>query len=291
MLIEIYDKGTYIPWATIRLVDGIVVLSDRIKDNYDYLSVPGADGNEYSPSDGRKYLDAVVRYYGRSLYGMCLSIEPEYDTWYNDDTKVKTTTLKSLKKRVLKGGHGSGNFGHSGRTGMIGGSGPGGGRSLQMLNAAKSGGFTFDYYGVKPVVTGFSVGEYPERSGVFDVKTVKKADIDSWLHKNHDLLTGPNVKVGGWLEDETNKVWLDVVHIYPQDAKGRNDAIHAGRAANQKCIADLDAIARGDFEHAFIDCGGSGEAPKKGMEKNLNTHFSLFDHDVTADKIMEWITK
>jgi hypothetical protein len=55
-------------------------------------------------------------------------------------------------------------------------------------------------------------------------------------------------------------VWLDVVTVYPESM--RSEAIRAGVAANQKAIADLEAIYRQDWAHAFIDTGGTGQTTK-----------------------------
>ena len=185
-----------------------------------------------------------------------------------DDSQIATPPeygKKKEEKSIEKGGHGSGNFHHGPDPlhgpGHPGGSGHGGGRVEAMLKAAKEGGFTYEYYGMKSVTHGLSVGAFPEHSGVFDVMTMKKSDVETWLKQNKRLLTDKRVKVGGWFDKDTNQIWLDAVRVYPQEQRGI--AIRMGRKKNQKYIADLDAIARGDMEHAFIDTGGTGEAPKK----------------------------
>lgn len=141
----------------------------------------------------------------------------------------------------------------------------------RMIEAGKAGGFTYDAHGDTPT-EGFSVGVHPERSGIFPVETVKPEDVDRWLAKNKDIAftdTGKMVgigiqnMVGGWVDQ--GKLWLDLVAIFPPDQK--EAAIAAGKQHNQISIADLGAIHKGDWDHAFIQTGGTGEAMQKSDKK------------------------
>lgn len=162
--------------------------------------------------------------------------------------------------------------------------------SERMLEQAKSGGFTIDFQTQQSVESGISVGEFPERSGKFDAETIKVADIENWLEKNRDLLASDpeRIKVGGWLETNgKGTIWLDIVRVYPESEKEM--AKESGIKHNQKCIADLGAIKRGDWDNAFIDCGGTGEAKAaKGKKKGT---YMLFDANASAQKILDTLLK
>lgn len=163
--------------------------------------------------------------------------------------------------------------------------------SERMLNMAKSGGFTIDIQTEEPVESGISVGEYPERSGKFDADEVKASDIQDWLDKNKDILTSDpaHLKLGGWLETNgKGTVWLDIVRIYPESEK--ESARQSGMKHNQKCIADLAAIKRGDWDNAFIDCGGTGEA-KAVSKRGKKGTYMMFDVNVSAQKILDTLLK
>lgn len=201
----------------------------------------------------------------------------------------------------LKGGVGSGEVeGHPFRGNQYsegGGAGAGVEASIRwhpsyemadrMATQAKLGGFTVDFRTEEKVETGLSVGEYPERSGDFPMDKITAADVQGWLEKNKELLfTEPDkLRVGGWLDEKVGKVWLDIVRIYDQSERDR--AIESGRKSNQKCIADLDAIKRGDWDNAFIDTGGTGEAKAASGSGKRSGTFIMFDAKVTAQEIMD----
>jgi hypothetical protein len=158
----------------------------------------------------------------------------------------------------------------------------------RMLEKAKLGGFTVDFLTEKPIESGLSVGEYPSRSGVFDEKDINPQDIQLWLLGNKEILAKEpdKLKVGGWLDG--GKVWLDIVRIY--DPSEREKAIQSGRDHNQICIADLDAIKRGDWDHAFIDTKGTGASKAASGGSKSGTYFML-DANATAQQIMDAIKK
>lgn len=153
----------------------------------------------------------------------------------------------------------------------------------RMEQAAHAGGgFTFDAKGGTPT-EGLAVAVFPKRSGTFDAKTVGKAQIQAWLDANRSVAKDHRLMVGGWV-DEKGVLWLDLVRVYrPTD---RDLAIRMGVRLNQKAIADLGAIYRGDWDHAFINTGGTGEAkaaPAKGTGRSA---MFLFPATVTADEIL-----
>jgi hypothetical protein len=59
-----------------------------------------------------------------------------------------------------------------------------------------------------------------------------------------------------------------------------------GRRANQISIANLGAIHAGDWDHAFIDTGGTGQALKVSKAVSGKV-LALFDHDATAEEITQ----
>jgi hypothetical protein len=203
----------------------------------------------------------------------------------------------------LKGGEGSGeNEGHPFRGNQYseGGASSGGVEASirwhpshemadRMMEKAKLGGFTIDFRTEEPVETGISVGEYPERSGQFNIAEATAEDVQGWLEKNKDILfkEPDKLRVGGWLDE--GKIWLDIVRIYDQSERDR--AIESGRKANQKAIADLDAIKRGDWDRAFIDTGGTGEAKAASGSGKKSGTYMMFDAKVTAQEIIDALKK
>ncbi|MDE2100871.1 MAG: phage portal protein [Patescibacteria group bacterium] len=163
----------------------------------------------------------------------------------------------------------------------------------RMMSALKEhGGFTIDKGTAQDVTTGYSVSEHPELSKTFSVDKMQIQDVESWLDKVSPQIdrhfglgeaeNKPKYYVGGWVDKGT--VWLDVVSVYNHNQ--RDQAVEAGKKANQISIADLDAISRGDFDNAFINTGGTGEAPK--AEKAVKTGepvWVLFNHKTSPKDI------
>lgn len=94
----------------------------------------------------------------------------------------------------------------------------------------------------------YSVGSYPDRTRQIPT-ALDASDIESFKKGNADLLGQPDHAVGTWEDPETGNSVLDVVKHYGD----RDDAIAAGKAANQKAIYHLG----GEGE---IPTGGTGEA-------------------------------
>jgi hypothetical protein len=175
----------------------------------------------------------------------------------------------------------------------------GGGKSRaeMMKEAIKTGGgFTVEYYTMRPLKSGYSVGAYPELSTSFPAEELNEGAVREWLNKNKKTLrSDPHIKVGGWLDETTGKIWLDVVKVYPRKAD-KAAAVKKGKEKNQISIADLWAITRGDWDHALIECGGTGEAPKKGggmgkKKAGKKSTLMFFDADTTAAAIVDAFKK
>jgi len=132
----------------------------------------------------------------------------------------------------------------------------------------KDAGFTFSAQTREDVTKGISVGVHPERGLVIDPKNMSAKELEKhaaqWLEKNKELFKDKSMKVGGWVDPKTGELCLDVVKIYaPQQMK---QAMAAGSQHDQQAIANLGAIHRGDWGHAFIDTGGTG--------KKMGTHIA-----------------
>jgi len=132
------------------------------------------------------------------------------------------TLTRNDLDRVIRvcGGAGSGNFGHKGRPGQVGGSGPGGGdatagpydpetySSLLALLKEK-GGFSF-----QPVLEkhappdGYIVSPYSKRSKRIPEGEITERDLYAYYVKNYDLLQDEDKYFGGWLSE--GEVFLDV---------------------------------------------------------------------------------
>ena len=122
------------------------------------------------------------------------------------------------------------------------------GRS-QIAAHEANGGSTFTPEGKNMNGSGkYSVGSYPERTQHVDTLTPEA--LQAFKDKNADVLSKPDHAVGTWKDPDTGKADLDVARLYDN----REEAIAAGKAANQKAIYHL-----GD--EGVIPTGGTGEGP------------------------------
>jgi hypothetical protein len=75
---------------------------------------------------------------------------------------------------------------------------------------------------------------------------------------------GRRVVLGAWHEPYDEKtgeggmIHLDVTDVYPKKKMTREQAFALGGVQDQKSVADLDAIAKGDWDNAIVDTGGTG---------------------------------
>lgn len=166
-------------------------------------------------------------------------------------------------------------------------------------NVKLGAGFTVDAHTATDVTKGFSVAIFPARSKTLDGTRLTSAkmekEINKWMEKNKGLLTDPRnrVKIGGWV-DKTGKVWLDAVRVYGEGHATM--ATKMGRMTNQIEIANLGAIHRGDWDHAFINTGGTGERVKLPWGDSSITRIAMdTDHPVLCmfdtDKTPAYITE
>lgn len=139
-----------------------------------------------------------------------------------------------------------------------------------------SGGFTFNAHGGTPK-EGYAVGGYDGKP-VWDESLFSERDAGDFLRENSKLLGSGAYHVGGWKEG--GKVYLDVVKVFGS----RRGAVKAGKRNNQIAIADLKRISAGDFDHAFIPTGGTGDEMPDDNEDTPSDkivgEFHLFPADV-----------
>ena len=122
----------------------------------------------------------------------------------------------------------------------------------QLAEHDKNGGSTFSSKGKDLNGTNkYSVGSYPDRTEQVDKLTPER--LDEFKKKNADVLSKDDHAVGTWKDPDTGKAVLDVARTYAD----RDEAIAAGKAANQKSIYHLG----GEGE---IQTGGTGEGPAQG---------------------------
>ena len=122
----------------------------------------------------------------------------------------------------------------------------------QLAEHEKNGGSTFSSKGKDLNGTDkYSVGAYPDRTEQVDKLTPER--LDEFKKKNADVLSKEDHAVGTWKDPDTGKAVLDVTKLYD----GKDEAIAAGKAANQKAIFHLG----GEGE---IKTGGTGEVNAKG---------------------------
>ena len=165
-------------------------------------------------------------------------------------------------ERILNGGKGSGNFGHAGRPGKVGGSSKSSSGSLAMGRAVKGvreydpendidGGFTVDMKSGKSYrlgeSEGYAVGGFGTEK-VVDMKdweNPKKRDeiVRAYYKENKKVLDKEGFCLGGWVptknstEDKgiVGKVVLDVSRVY----KSKRAAARQAIKTDQDSITDF----------------------------------------------------
>jgi hypothetical protein len=180
----------------------------------------------------------------------------------------------------------------------------GGAPEDQLAEHEKNGGSTFSADGKDLNGTDkYSVGAYPDRTEHVDNLTTEK--LEEFKKKNSDVLSKEDHAVGTWKDPDTGKTVLDVAKTYAD----RDEAIAAGKAANQKSIYHLG----GEGE---IQTGGTGKqnaAAEKPAEKfptsayedkgdgmhevrtgpgNSLGHLTAQDlNDTTVQEVSHWVAK
>ncbi len=107
-------------------------------------------------------------------------------------------------------------------------------RLHQLLQIA--GGFTLHQRTGEPLREGVSVCADPTRTLQFPLDGWNDASVDQWVAAQRPALRANGVHLGGWL-DAGRDVWLDVVHVFPPNA--RHEAMAVGRRLEQHAVFDL----------------------------------------------------
>uniref|UniRef100_A0A6H1ZS43 RelA/SpoT domain-containing protein n=1 Tax=viral metagenome TaxID=1070528 RepID=A0A6H1ZS43_9ZZZZ len=126
------------------------------------------------------------------------------------------------------------------------------GKELEGIVAKiNEGGITYDMLKKVPRANEplFSVSIYPENTKLIDVGKLKTQDIYEFVRKNRKMLDKPNHFLGGWLDTESGKIFLDV----SVSVKDKSKAIQLGKEFNQKSVYDL-------MNFKEINTGGTGES-------------------------------
>lgn len=143
---------------------------------------------------------------------------------YQDEYLVPKAVLSKLKVRALGGralgGSGSGNFGHAGRPGEVGGS---SGNDL-VDSVRKSGGFTYNTVTGDQPKTGYALSLHPEAEYVTPVEKLTVVELAQYVKNHQDLLKEPNNYLGAWHNPSNGKVYLDVSTIVQSADEARRIA-------------------------------------------------------------------
>jgi hypothetical protein len=149
-------------------------------------------------------------------------------------------------------------------------------------------GFTIDARTKSDVTKGYAVDTFPHKSLEINpaehTHAEMKEKIKGWLEDNKALLHDDRVKIGGWVDPATGHFWVGATRVYPEGDKQL--AVAMGRRNNQIAIANLSAIHQGDWDHAFVQTGGTGKATGDSMPKQKKV-LVLFDNTASADEILE----
>jgi 2'-5' RNA ligase/GNAT superfamily N-acetyltransferase len=169
-----------------------------------------------------------------------------------------------------KGGVGSGNFGHAGRPGLVGGSVAGGGEGKVLAQQVREqGGFTYSTVTNKSPKSGYVVA-IPREHGyerIYAKSTFKGAKAKELLKDflrevSNGIKSGKfkkNAHAGAWFDAKTDRVVLDVSEVF----KNERRAIKIGKERNQDAIYRLGVgtvylEAQKSRDSSEVDGGGNG---------------------------------
>jgi len=209
---------------------------------------------------------------------------------------------------TTKGGKGSGNFGHAGRPGKIGGSGEGDGsgkaesesmgadapRQVQeeryfapeeKVEMGKfltdrmltEGGFTFEPRSASSPADGYALSIFKDYETIIDATSPNPNDVANFIDKHQDLLKKNNqTHIGGWYDKESRKFFLDVSVVEHNYEK----AIKLAQQHNQLAIWDL----ANSLEIRMEELKAVRETPDDPRFVRVE-----FNRDDTPDTIVEFI--
>lgn len=147
--------------------------------------------------------------------------------------RIAARVLARFVVRML-GGPGSGNFGHAGRPGEVGGSTSVPSGILAAIRQA-DGGFTYHAVTGDTPTSGFALSLHKDRERIVDASKVDLVTLATYARDNDDLLQQPGNYMGGWNNPEDGKVYLDVSTVVQTES----EAQVLGARANQLAFFDL----------------------------------------------------
>lgn len=182
---------------------------------------------------------------------------------YGVDWLGELVKRQGAKKFKAAGGSGSGNFGHAGRPGEVGGSSPGVAHDYYKVGYRErlqrgyesdygphtrpypsnvlaaiekaDGGFTYNPVTGEQPTTGFALSIHPEREQKIDGSKADVVALAEYAAKNWDLLSQPQNYMGGWHSPDDGQVYLDVSTV----VQTAEEAERLAREANQLAYFDL----------------------------------------------------
>lgn len=111
-------------------------------------------------------------------------------------------------------------------------------RSLHR-QLARCGGFTLDRRSHRPLTAGVSVGADPGATLRVPWLQWDHHLVAGWVRCHRDRRRLDDLHLGGWLDPHRGDVWLDLVRVFPEDA--REEALQVGLRHRQRAVFDIGA--------------------------------------------------
>lgn len=206
-----------------------------------------------------------------------ISVEDITDLAENEGDLVVWVVVRVRDGFEILGGPGSGNFGHAGRPGQIGGSAPTMSGAIAAIR--KSGGFT-----VQPVTgdvptTGYALSLHKDRERKLDRESVTVDALAQYTVDNWDLLSREGNYLGGWYNPNDNQVYLDVSTV----VKSAEEANDLGLGAKQLEYYDLErGVSVPVHEPELVGASYGQGRTTYGWSRGRRTYSQRSDRDVSA---------
>jgi hypothetical protein len=129
----------------------------------------------------------------------------------------------------------------------------------KIVEAGKAGGFTVDVKDESFKKDGFAVAK-PGMGTHFSVKAPDfKQRFREYIHQHYETLyNDPEAYLGGWVDEDTSELWLDV----PEVVSSQQEAYRRAKERGEIAIADLAKYAAGEDGDIRIDY--RDQTPPKG---------------------------
>lgn len=214
-----------------------------------------------------------------------------------------------LPGESVKGGAGSGNYGHQGRPGKVGGSashsgGPQAGVAnalvddapkprmrpiharreaaiLMRQRAIEDRGFTYQPLLKTSPTRGMAISIYPDREAIFNPLDLSAESLQSYIDENLDLLADPLNHIGGWYNPDDGKIYIDISRV----VQSRREATRLCREYQQYAFYDL-----GTGEQVNVEGARKEPATTKGKGQGPIIRFEL-PNNPTPEELAEAVSK